>query len=306
MKWIALTVTFDGPDNVLAEELVANAFYELGLPGVAVAPIGEEPVDGWAKDAVELPTQSSITGYIPENSAASDFVRALKKQLTTLGKNHQIHTQLLMNNIDEEDWAHSWKEFFWPEKVGRHMVVKPTWRTYNANTDDIVIEIDPGMAFGTGTHPTTKMCIQLLETYLQQGDKVLDVGTGSGILMVAAAKLGARSIQGIDNDSMAVTVATDNLTLNKVPRSKYRVVKGNLLNGIKERFNLIVANILSEVILILLDDILTVLGPNGHFIFSGITEENAPKVKRKIVDSGLTVLEMRFEDGWCAIVGKTL
>lgn len=303
MKWIELNVLFDSTNRSFAEELIANVFYELGLKGVAIAPIDEEPADGWAEDAIERPNQCSVTGYISACTAVSDFIRELKLRLTLLEKNHSIQSQLLINHLDEEDWANSWKEFFWPEKVGQRIVIKPTWRAYNAVADDIIIEIDPGMAFGTGTHPTTSMCVQLLEKYIHKGDIVLDVGTGSGILMLAAAKLGAQSIWGVDNDSVAVKVAKDNLILNKVPQTQYRVLQGDLTNGLKKQFSLIVANILSEVIVTLLDDIPALLSPQGKFIFSGITEENAQKVKQKIVEIGMTVLETRFQDGWCAIVG---
>lgn len=303
MKWIELNVLFDSTNRSLAEELIANAFYELGLQGVAIAPIGEEPADGWAEDAIERPKQCSVTGYISAHTAVSDFVRELKFRLTLLEETHHIQSQLLINHLDEEDWADSWKEFFWPEKVGQRIVIKPTWRTYDAVADDIIIEIDPGMAFGTGTHPTTSMCLQLLEKYIHKADRVLDVGTGSGILMVAAAKLGAQLIWGVDNDPVAVKVATDNLILNEVPQMQYRVFQGDLTDGLEKQFGLIVANILSEVIVTLLDDIPAVLSPQGKFIFSGITEENAPKVKQKIAETGMRVLETRVQDGWCAIVG---
>ncbi len=304
MKWIELKVLFDGTDRILAEELIANVFYDLGLKGVAIAHIDEEPADEWAEDAIKQPNQRAVTGYIPSNESASDFLNVLKERLALLDQVHHIQSHLLVNHLDEEDWAESWKEFFWPEKIGRRIVVKPTWRSYRPVSDDIVIELDPGMAFGTGTHPTSGMCIQLLEDYVKNGDAVLDVGAGSGILMVAAVKLGAALVWGVDNDAVAVKVAHENLILNKVSKTQYQVLQGDLMNGLERQFSLIVANILSEVIISLLDDIPAVLSPQGKFIFSGITEENAQKVKEKIVETGMIVLETRFQDGWCAIVGK--
>ena len=130
------------------------------------------------------------------------------------------------------------------------------------------------------------------------------MGTGSGILMVAIAKLGATSVWGIDNDAVAVKVAYENLILNKIPQTQFRVLQADLIGGLQNRFNLIVANILSEVILTLLNDIPDVLCPQGTFICSGITQENAEKVTRKIEEKGMTVIETRFQDGWCAIVSK--
>lgn len=302
MKWIELTVFFDGSDKILAEELIANIFYDMGLPGLALAPMGEVPADEWAKDAGQ-PNQPAVTGYIPNTETAPSFIGDLQRRLASLQENHRIQSRLEINRLDEEDWAESWKAFFWPEKIGRRIVVKPTWRSYSPSADDIVIELDPGMAFGTGTHPTTGMCIQLLENYVKQDDRVLDVGTGSGVLMVAAAKLGAASVWGIDNDEVAVKVAKKNLVLNKIPKTRFRVLRANLIGGLENRFSLVVANILSEVILTLLDDIPTVLCPQGIFICSGITEESAEKVIRKMEKKGLVLVKKRLEEGWCAMVG---
>ena len=172
MKWIELKVLFDSTDRILAEELIANVFYDMGLQGVVLSPSGEEPSDEWAEDAIKQPNQSSVTGYIPSSASAPDFLSALKERLALLDQMHHIQSQLQVNYLDEEDWAESWKAFFWPEKIGRRIVVKPTWRSYHPVSDDIVIELDPGMAFGTGTHPTSGMCIQLLEEYVKCGDKV--------------------------------------------------------------------------------------------------------------------------------------
>ncbi len=299
-----MQVQFDAPDKVLAEELIADIFYDMGLQGVALAPLGETPVEDWAPGIVPPDDQGAVTGYIPDNNAATDMLATLNQRLADLDQAHHIKTRLTVKRLDEEDWAESWKAFFWPEKVGQRFVVKPTWRTYDSDPKDIIIELDPGMAFGTGTHPTTRMCLQLLETYVNKGNSMLDVGTGSGILMVAAHKLEAVPVWGIDNDEVAVTVAKENLQLNKVPPGQYQVLQGDLVHCVDQRFDLIVANILSNVIIKLLNDIPERLTPNGIFICSGITEENTSSVIQKMMVVGLAVIEKRFQEGWSALVGR--
>ena len=163
--------------------------------------------------------------------------------------------QLSYKELDEEDWAEAWKAFFEPLKVGKKIVVKPTWCNYTADPGDIVLELDPGMAFGTGTHPTTALCIRLIEDYIHLGDSFLDIGTGSGILMIAAARLGAGFVCGLDKDTVAVRVAAYNLRLNGLNPRHYSLRTGNLLEGIKDKYNLITANIFTHVILELLDDL---------------------------------------------------
>ena len=171
---------------------------------------------------------------------------------------------------------------------------------------EIIIEIDPGMAFGTGTHPTTSLCIQMLEKYIQTDDSVLDIGAGSGILMLAAAKLGAGCVHGVDEDNNAVEIALQNLVLNKIDANRFKVQSGNLIDGIHDRFDLVTANILTGVILQLLDNLKRVLAENGRFICSGILEKSAPLVMEKMRTSGFEILELRTREEWVAIVGRVI
>jgi len=160
------------------------------------------------------------------------------------------------------------------------------------------------MAFGTGTHPTTSLCVQLLEAYLKPGDTILDVGTGSGILMIVAAKLGAARIAGIDLDPMAVDVARGNLRLNGIDPSITALSSGNLVQGIAGHYDLVVANILAEVIMDLLDDVTHVVKPGGLFICSGIIEPFRTRVAEKMAICGFEILNVRHEDDWVAFVGQ--
>ena len=310
MKWIEVSVLFETENKALAEDLIANAFSDAGIEGVAIEPTDEMPPDGWAKELLPLPVrQNRVTGYVADNELAGSTCLKLERAVASLARDHGFEARFEQKRIDEEDWAESWKSFFWPEKIGRRIVVKPTWRTYTPVSGDIIIELDPGMAFGTGTHPTTRLCVEMLETFVNRGDAFLDVGTGSGILMVAAHKLGASTVCGIDIDPVAVEISGENLARNQVPEHDSRVLVGDLIQddrarNIQDRFDIISANILSEVILSLLDQIPGVLKPKGIFICSGIIEENAPAVLEKMESIGFSLLEVRHIEGWTAIAGR--
>ncbi len=168
----------------------------------------------------------------------------------------------------------------------------------------MVIRIDPGLAFGSGTHPTTALCLSMIETYLKKGDDFLDVGTGSGILMIAAAQLGAEMVVGIDKNERAAQIARQNLILNDVEEGRFQVMVGNLLEGVKKRFDMVVANILTEIVVDLLDDIGKVLKKSGLFICSGMIERNTHRVVSKMKRRDLEVVEMRTKEYWVSITAK--
>lgn len=304
MKWIEAQVVFDSDQTQLAVDLISDVFYELGVKGVVVADPDLEPEDGWADQVEFRAQQHSVTGYFPVNEAFRDKRRHLEQALRRIETDHGIGHRIEYREIEDQDWAQSWKEYFWPEKIGERIVVKPTWREYVPAEDDIVIEIDPGMAFGTGTHPTTALCIRMLETYISPGLSFLDIGTGSGILMIAAAKLGAAKVSGVDMDEMAVQVARENLELNRISPDCGHVTHGDLVTGVKETFDVAAANILSNVIIALLDSVAAVLKPGSLLICSGIIEENRDKVLEKMQSCGFEILDIRSKDSWVAICGR--
>jgi ribosomal protein L11 methyltransferase len=305
MKWIETKVCFESPTRSLATEIISNIFYDSGVKGVVIEGPDEAPAEGWAPGLAEAPCrQDAVIGYVPKNAGAAQICQELESRLSRIAADHRIKTQVFYKDIDEEDWAESWKAFFWPQKISEQIVIKPTWRTYSPNPEEIVILLDPGMAFGTGTHPTTSLCVRLIETYLEKEDAILDIGTGSGILLIAAGKLGAKAGLGIDNDSVAVTVARENLARNQLDTNRFKVLAGELADGIHRQYDMVVANILSEVILVLLDQIPQVLSPNGIFICSGIIEENRDIVVDKMQRIGFEILTVQSEDGWVAIAGK--
>ena len=304
MKWMVAVVIVDADPAEPAVDLISNLFYDLGLSGVVVEDPDMEPPEGWGENALPKPDHHSVTGYFPQNDTLASNCSKLEQGLASLNQTQGISCQIHYREVDEEDWAESWKAYFWPEKLTDILVVKPTWREYTPAEGEMIIEIDPGMAVGTGTHPTTALCIQMIQDYLKPGDAFLDVGTGSGILMVAASRLGASRLFGTDADSLACDIARQNLLLNQIDPNRFCVISGNLVDTVTETFQLISANILSEVILVLLDNVQKALAPGGILICSGITEANQKPVAEKMEATGFQLLEVRLKDGWVAIAGK--
>jgi len=304
MKWIEAKVIFDHQDDAPVADLISNLFYDFGLQGVVVDDPDLEPEEDWAEDALGRPTMHAVIGYFHKDSQADERCKTLEEKLSRLKRQLNIIYRISYKELDEQDWAHAWKAYFWPRKISAHIVVKPTWRNYSAAGEDIVIELDPGMAFGTGTHPTTALCLSMTEKYLRKGDSFLDVGTGSGILMIAAAKLGAASLCGIDKDVLALEIAAENLLLNKVDPARYDLKAGNLVDNINESYNFITANIFSHVIIELLKDIKRVLTDGGTFVCSGIIEENKNAVISAMEATGFAILETAVQEEWAAIVGR--
>ncbi len=299
MNWIAAKITFDARDQRLATELIADIFYDLGLKGVVVDDPQMDSTLDWGDDSVRLPEKPGVTGYFADTPTAAETCKTLEAALDDLEKRAGIVSHATYTRIAEADWAEAWKEYFWPEEITDTIVVKPTWRDYPDDDDKIIIEIDPGMAFGTGTHPTTALCIRMIETHLQAGDTFLDVGTGSGILMIAAAKLGAREVCGVDSDNMAVTVAEKNLKVNHI--DPFRLLTGNLVDAVQGTFDVVVANILAEVILDLLPAVTTVLDSQGIFICSGIIVAKKAAVLAGLEEIGLTEIDVLEKEDWVAI-----
>ncbi|KEO83793.1 50S ribosomal protein L11 methyltransferase [Tumebacillus flagellatus] len=204
---------------------------------------------------------------------------------------------------DEEEWANEWKKYYHPVQVTDRLTIKPTWEEYTPREGEVLIELDPGMAFGTGTHPTTNLCIRVLDTIIQPGDTLVDVGCGTGILSIACAKLGAGSVLALDLDPVAVQVAQENVELNQVA-DKITVRANDLLKGVDEKFDIVVANILAEIILLMVASAREVLKPDGTFITSGIISEKADLVRAELEAQGFRVVDKITEDDWVAFVAK--
>jgi len=304
MKWIEAKVVFDFNDKQLATDLIADIFYELGITGLVVEEPDIEHPEDWGKDAIH-PEHYAVIGYFSRDEKTQTRRRILEKNLVRLEKEKGITYKIIYADMDESDWANQWKAYSRPKKITDKIIVKPTWREYLRNQDEIIIEIDPGMAFGTGTHPTTCMCITMIEKYLNTGDSFLDVGTGSGILMIAAAKLGAARVWGTDNDEIAVDIAWKNLMQNRIAKATFNVITGNFMEKVSARFDVVAANMTSKSILILLEDIKKVLVKKGIFICSGLGEGDKNNVINKMKNLGFEVIDIISKKNWVSIACRS-
>ncbi len=303
MQWIAAKVIFSCDNQELTVDLIADIFDDLGIEGVQVDDPLLEPVEGWGSDAVAKPDEPAVTGYMPADNRLDDRCRRLENAMQRLSESHPVQYRIVYKKIEEQDWAESWKQFFYPEEITPNIVVKPTWRDYAPKQGQQVIEIDPGMAFGTGTHPTTALCIQLLEKYIRSGQSVLDVGTGSGILLIAAARLGATRLTGVDMDPVAVDVARSNMTQNKIDPNRYNLFCGDLIDTVSDTYDVVVANILADVILDLLDSVTKTMQPGSLFICSGIIQAYREKVAQKMAACGFEIKDIQTRGEWVALAG---
>ncbi|MBP2650724.1 MAG: prmA [Firmicutes bacterium] len=307
MKWAELSIQTMSE----ATEAVANIFHELGAAGVVI----EDPdlINSYRRsgawDYCDIPEQLNtgivtVKAYLPVDDAIDDKIRVLSDSLEEL--EHNIETSLgpvERREVQDEDWAVTWKEFFLPVKIGERVVIKPTWKDYIPESEDIIIEIDPGMAFGTGSHHTTAMCIRMLEEVVKPGDTVYDVGTGSGVLAVTAAKLGAKKVLAADFDSVAVRVANENVKVNNV-ESVVKVDVGDLLAGFTGQADIIVANIVADIILKMLPDVSPRLTDGGYFIAGGIIVERIGEVLLALSANGLILEKATEEGGWGNILAR--
>jgi len=305
MKWIEAKVIFDSRDKQLAVDLISNLFYDLDLTGVVIETPEVEPLEDWGGDAV-IPEEYAVIGYLPCDDTLEKSRKFVEENLSRLEKTNGIESKIIYSDMNEEDWAQTWKTYFRPEKITANIVVKPTWREYIREHDEIVLEIDPGMAFGTGTHPTTRMCIALIERYLKRNGTFLDIGTGSGILMIAAAKLGAIKVWGTDNDNVAVDTAYKNLIQNRISESSFKLLAADFVDQITESFDLVAANLTTKTILILLENVKRVLVQDGILICSGILETDKDSVLKKMKDLDFDLIEILVKEEWMSMACRPM
>ncbi len=295
-QWKILSVTV--AQNVA--DAVSNALMDFGSQGTVM------------EDVAALPDHCVITGYYPESvniSALHAQLREYLEELRQLGE-RVGQGEIATGVLEDADWSSNWKQFFKPTRVGKHLVIKPSWETFAPEPEDLVIELDPGMAFGSGLHASTRLAIALLELYMRPAGFVLDVGVGSGILSIAAARLGADYVLGVDIDPDAVAVARDNVHKNAqlLPPKNDLEERITLEVGsidtidIRHRFDCIVMNIRPNVITSLMPYTLSYLQTGGAIILSGILEEEGPALLHDIRALGFTPHHHITEDGWVAYV----
>jgi ribosomal protein L11 methyltransferase len=248
----------------------------------------------------ELKAGAWISFYVQPQESAAELLALLAQN----GFSQEDGTlRAARTETDDQDWLHKWEEYFVTARVSRSIVVKPVWHAYEASEGERVIEIDPGMAFGTGTHATTAMCVRLLEKYVKPGCSVLDVGCGSGILSVAAAKLGASDVMAVDLDPLAVESTERNVALNGCADA-VAVREGDLTKGLDYRADVVAANLMADLVILLSKDVARHCAPEAVFISSGILDEKEKEVSSAVEEAGFDILEVLHEDGWCAIAGR--
>lgn len=308
MEWHEITIN----TRHEAVELVAAMLYDIGVKGVEIVDnfLTQEERDQLICDYFEehltvATEQVQVKCYFSFEEDLQVKMQEIQVGLKKLESVIDIGAGTIESQVTkEEDWANNWKQYYKPFRIGKNILIKPTWELVeDLSIHDIVIEIDPGMAFGSGTHETTSMCALLLQKYLKQGQDVMDVGCGSGILSIIAGKLGAQRIEAIDLDPAAVKVAKENVSLNEL-EEKISVHQGNLLEHTEDPVDLVVANIVADIVILLTDDITRVLKPGGLFIASGIIGSRQQEVADKIQASGFEIIEVMEDKDWIAITSR--
>jgi ribosomal protein L11 methyltransferase len=324
MRWHEITVH----TTEEAIEMISNFIHELGAGGVSIEESGtlNKKRDTSLGQWYELPLndipegRAEIKGYFPEGSEMEVILGQLKASVLQLSE-YDIDTgnpSYEMKEVDDEDWANAWKQYFKPIRISERLTIKPTWEEYTPTPGELILELDPGMAFGTGTHATTSLCLRTLEKFVRPGDDVIDVGTGSGILSIAASKLGARHVLAVDLDPVAVSSANENVRLNG-QEQQVTVKLSDLLEvlkasetetsselGVTIPVQVVIANILAEIIVLFVDDVYEVLKPGGYYIASGIITSKEAVVEKALIAARFTIIDKSYDSDWVVITARKL
>jgi ribosomal protein L11 methyltransferase len=310
MKWTEIKVETTSE----AIEAISNIMMEAGASGVAIEDALD--VENFQSDFygeildkeqfTHIKEGALVMAYFPETTFLPEILPFIKESIARLpefglaiGKN-----LLTVSEVAESDWATAWKKYYHPVRVTRFLTIVPSWEQYQPQSkQEKVITLDPGMAFGTGTHPTTRLTLQALETVMRGGETVLDVGTGSGVLSIASCYLGAEKVYAYDLDEVAVAAAKENMDLNPIAQD-VQVEANDLLKGITQSADVIVANILADIIVLMIEDAWRLLKPEGTFIISGIIEDKKDFVLEELYAAGFHVDQILQQGDWFAIILK--
>lgn len=294
-----------------AVDIIAEGLYEIGVKGIEIIDnyLSKEDRSNLIVDYIDediIPLEFvKIKCYFSSQENIEEKEEQILEILEDVGRYINIGTGKIERILTkEEDWAENWKKYYKTFSIGKNIIIKPSWEAPIKPDDNrIVIEIDPGMAFGSGTHDTSSMCVLGIEKYLQSGDNVIDVGCGSGILSIAAAKLGAGRVQAIDIDKAAVKVAKENIELNQL-EDIISVHHGNLLEESIDKADIVVANIMADAILMLVEDIKRVLVKDGLFISSGIISSRKDEIVTKLKACGFEIIDSMQSSEWIALFAR--
>lgn len=291
-----------------AKEAAADILYQQGVNGLVIEDSYPIALEADVEDYTPLPEtefpleEVRLIAYLPLDEQLASKVDSIRQLVAALA-DYDLdpgRAEVSLSEVEDEDWATAWKAYYKPILVGEKLLIKPSWEDIEP-TDRLVIELDPGMAFGTGTHATTTMCLEILERLIKGGERVIDVGCGSGILSIAAALLGASQVQALDYDPVAVKVARENITTSGVG-AIVSVAQSDLLQAASGKAHIIVANIIARIIIQLIPQLDAFLAPGGLFIASGIIGERLDAVLASLAAHDFEVVEEMNEDDWYALV----
>jgi ribosomal protein L11 methyltransferase len=297
MDWIEISLNIDGE----GAEAVADALRRYVHQGVSIE--NRFPMDAWEDELV--PTDNLVVrAYIPDDEHAAEKQQKIREALYYLSRLYPAIPEPTFNTVHEEDWAEAWKKHYHPIRIGKHILIKPAWAETETRPDDVVIDLDPGMAFGTGTHPTTQLCLLACEWFVNPETTMIDIGTGSGILAIAAAKLGAARVMGRDIDPIAVKMAQENVERNGV-QDVVTIQEGSLEGLITSarRWSFGMANITANVIKGLAGQgIQHLIWPGSQFVFSGIIENQVDDLVAVLDAIDLRLLGQRQQGDWVMLI----
>ncbi len=298
-------------------EPVCGMLYQLGITGVEIEDSADfqDYLDNYGKywDYIDeklmqkLEAETCVIAYINDSPSGAELLSSIREgaqRVKELAEGDEFGRMLVTTDIvNEEDWANNWKKYYKPIPIGEKLIIKPSWEELIDNQGRTVVEINPGMMFGTGTHESTRMCMALLEQVVTKDTRLFDVGAGSGILSVTALLLGAESAYAVDIDDSVNIIAHENARLNGVD-DKLTTDYRDLADGVTDTYNLITANIVADVIIRLIPSLPRLLEKDGDFICSGIILEREQEVKDNLEKAGLTITETVYENDWCAILAR--
>lgn len=307
MNWKELTVLTEG----VCVEAIAGIFHNMGSGGVVI----EDPQaarkyvnrDSWKPELVSEDFLSHefvvVKAYFPEDQ---DVMDVLTQSIAAVEGNFQIKCKIFVDEVRNEDWEESWKKYYHSFKIGERLVIKPSWEDYVAAENEIIVDIDPGMAFGTGIHASTRFCLRFVEQYVQGGEQVIDAGCGSGILSIAAIKLGAQKVLAMDIDPLAARIAAENAALNGL--DDFITVKaGNIVDEIQGlEADMVFANITADVVADLIPKAVPVIKPGGYLFGSGIVDSRWPKVKTTLEAHGFEIEQLLQDVDWVGVAARRL
>jgi ribosomal protein L11 methyltransferase len=304
MKWIKVRVDYFSDNLEETKAKLVNMFNEIGINQVEVIDYFSENELDYNANFSSKNDVWSIIGYIVDNRFANTKLNIIFNNLKEFTENeNEFMYEIFTAKCNDEDWQDEWKKYFHTVNITDNIVIKPSWDEYEPSDNEIVVEIDPGLAFGTGTHETTSLCVEFLEKYAQNKKKLLDIGCGSGILMLIGKKLGVEKVVGIDIDEKVNDVVLENFSKNGI-NENFQVIIGNLVDDVNEKYDLVVSNILVDVLEKLLEDIEKILEKDATVIFSGILNEKEEAFLKKAKNYNLKQIDRKEKNNWVSLVFK--